>query len=96
MFYSSASARVECFCGSKVMSSLTSPTSQTKSVKVNSKFVSQNNSCFDLSLTAPTLGARNLMGVKKKCFPYTEGYSRRDRRISILELIIDPLTCNNL
>ena len=37
MFYSSVLARVECFSGSKVMSSLTSPTSQTKSVKVNSE-----------------------------------------------------------
>ena len=37
MFYSSVLARVEYFSGSKVMSSLTSPTSQTKSGKVNSK-----------------------------------------------------------
>ena len=52
MFYSSALARVECVCGSKVVSSLTSPTSHTNSVKVNSK---QNLVCltkksfFDLS-----------------------------------------------
>ena len=37
MFYSSVLARVECFIGSKEMSSWTFPTSQTKSVKVNSK-----------------------------------------------------------
>ena len=72
MFYSSASAGVECFCGSKVMSSLTSPTSQTNSVKVNSKCNLVRlikNSCFDLSLTAPTLDARSLIGVKKNVFP---------------------------
>ena len=37
MFHSSVLARVECFSGSKVMSSLMPPTSQTNSVKVNSK-----------------------------------------------------------
>ena len=69
MFYSSALARVECVCGSKAMSSLTSPTSHTNSVKINSK---QNLVCltkksfFDLSLTASTLGARSFIENQEK------------------------------
>ena len=98
MFYSSALARVECVCGSKAMSSLTSPTSHTNSVKINSK---QNLVCltkksfFDPSLTAPTLGARSFMGVQKLFSAYRGTYSRRGRRISLPELIIAPLTCEN-
>ena len=72
--------------------------SHTNSVKINSK---QNLVCltkksfFDLSLTAPTLGARSFMGVQKLFSAYRGTYSRRGRRISLPELIIAPLTCEN-
>ena len=78
MFYSSALARVECVCGSKVMSSLTSPTSHTNSVKINSE---QNLVCltkksfFDLSLTALTFVPDVLWGYKN-CFLHTEVRTR--------------------
>ena len=46
--------------------------SQTTSVKVNTNrnlvHLTQKNSCFDLSLTAPTLGAKSFIGVKKIVF----------------------------
>ena len=48
--------------------------SQTTSVKVNTKrnlVHLTKKSCFDLSLTAPTLGVRGFIGVKK-LFSHTE------------------------
>ena len=93
MFYSSALARIECFCGSKEMSSLMSPTSQTDSVKVKSRrnlVRLTKNSCFELSLTVLPRVPDVLMG-----YAYRGTYSRHGRRISIPELIIGPLTCEN-
>ena len=81
------------------MSSLISPTNQTESVKVKSKHnlvCPTKNSCFDLSLTALTQGVPEvLMGYKKLFYAYRGTYSRHGRRISIPELIIGPLTCEN-
>ena len=58
-------------------------------------FISQKNSRFDLSLTAPTLDARSFMKVKKLFSTYRGMYSRRGRKKSIPEIIIRPLTCEN-
>ena len=72
--------------------------SQTTSVKVNTKrnlVHLTKKSCFDLSLTAPTLDVRGFIGVKKLFFTYRGKYSRRGRKKSIPELIIQPLTCEN-
>ena len=73
MFHSPALARVDCFCGSTVMPSLMSPTSETNSVKVKFKcnlVRLTKNSYFELNRTAPTQGARSFIGIKKLFYAY--------------------------
>ena len=53
--------------------------SSTDPVNVNSKrnlVLPTKNSCFELSLRAPTQGARSYLGVKKNCFTHTEVHTQ--------------------